>query len=255
MGNKGKVVTLEDRIPKLKEQRRQKANRRLVLYICIFFLLLLAIVYFTSPLSKIGQVNVSGNHYVEDDAIIEAGGLTAETGFWNVDRKEAASRIEQMKEIRSAEVTRQFPNHLTVHIEEYDRAAYMKKDNAFFPILENGARLSALDDGQVPVNAPILVDWPEGEKLAAMAGQLKDLPESLVHRISEIYYTPIDHFPNAITVYMNDGFEVRASIDDFAQKMKKYPEIIANIHADRGIIHMRVNVYFEKKDPSNGKKK
>ncbi len=33
---KGKVVVLEERVPKLKEQRRQRANRLLIVYIALF---------------------------------------------------------------------------------------------------------------------------------------------------------------------------------------------------------------------------
>ena len=34
---KGKVLSLEDRIPKIKEYRRRKANRRLIFLLTLFF--------------------------------------------------------------------------------------------------------------------------------------------------------------------------------------------------------------------------
>ncbi|MCD8500622.1 MAG: hypothetical protein LRY71_01750 [Bacillaceae bacterium] len=37
MMDKQKIVSLEDRIPKLKQQRKQRANRRLIIYLSTFF--------------------------------------------------------------------------------------------------------------------------------------------------------------------------------------------------------------------------
>ncbi|HET7615676.1 MAG TPA: FtsQ-type POTRA domain-containing protein [Bacillales bacterium] len=247
MGKQEKVITLEDRIPKLKEQRKQKANRRMILYISVFFFLVLVIVYFISPLSHVGKITVSGNRFVDEKTIIEAGGLSGQPGFWDTDASTVAKKIKQIKQIKTAEVDKSFPNQFSINVTEYHRVAYLKEDRHYYPILGNGSRLSALDKGDVPSGAPILVHWPKGKKLSAMAEQLQKLSMPLVHRISEIYYTPTDHFPGGITVYMNDGFEVRALIDDFSKNMEQYPKIISQIDSGaKGIIHMRVGTYFVK---------
>ena len=53
MDGKKKVVSIEDRIPKLKQQRRKKANRRLILLLLLFFIFIAFILYFQSPLSHV----------------------------------------------------------------------------------------------------------------------------------------------------------------------------------------------------------
>ncbi|MFL6560684.1 MAG: cell division protein FtsQ, partial [Bacillus sp. (in: firmicutes)] len=58
---KGKIVALEDRIPKLKEQRRRKANRRLVLLLILFFTMIVVIAYSQSPLSHVKTITIKGN--------------------------------------------------------------------------------------------------------------------------------------------------------------------------------------------------
>lgn len=247
MREKEKVITLEDRIPKLKEQRRQKANRRLILYISIFFFLILIIVYLISPLSHVGKVTINGNHYVDNKTILDASGLSSDTSFWDVDRDAVVKKVKKIKEVESVSVNKHFPNAVSIRVTEYGRVAYLKKDGRYYPILENGARLSALSRKDIPAGAPILVDWEDGKRLSSMAGELQKLPEAMVHRISEIYYTPTEHFPEAITVYMNDGFEVLGLIDDFSKKMKSYPDIVSQLDPKvRGIINMRVGTYFEK---------
>src|SRR5690625_6294094 len=77
-----KVVSIEDRIPKLKEARKKKANRRLLFYLSIFFFLISAIVYLQSPLSHIKHIKVIGNEVVGTQQIIELSGLTTKSNIW-----------------------------------------------------------------------------------------------------------------------------------------------------------------------------
>lgn len=73
---KGKLIVLEDRVPKLQEQRKQKANRRLILYLSLFFILILFIVYSQSSLSNVSNIEVQGNKHVSDKDIVKASGLS-----------------------------------------------------------------------------------------------------------------------------------------------------------------------------------
>ncbi|HET7628787.1 MAG TPA: cell division protein FtsQ/DivIB [Bacillales bacterium] len=247
MRKRNNVITLEDRIPKLKEQRKQKANRRMILYVSMFFVLVLVIVYFVSPLGHVGKIAVSGNHFVSREEILEASGLSANAGFWEMDADTIANHIEQMKQIKLAEVERRFPNRFSIKVTEYHRVAYLEANGHFYPILGNGARLSALDESEIPADAPVLAGWEEGKMLSAMAAQLTKLPMPIVRGISEIHWTPTEHFPKAITAYMNDGFVVKALIQDFADKMEQYPRIISELDPNtKGVIHMRVGTYFVK---------
>ena len=44
---------------------------------------------------------------------------------------------------------------------------------------------------------------------------------------------------------MDDGYEVRAIISTFAEKMAYYPEITAQLHAyEKGVIDMEVGTFF-----------
>lgn len=241
-----KVITMEERIPKLKEQRRQKANRRFILYISVFFILILVVVYFQSSLSTVDQIQVSGNHYVSSEEVIKAARITGESGFWDVKAPPLESKIESIGEIESATVEKQFPNDILISVQEFGRIAYLKEGIRYFPILENGYRLDPLEKNDVPVNAPLLVNWKQGEQLERIAVELSKLPEAIIHRISEIRFSPSAEFPGGIIVYMTDGFEVWATTEDFAENMKSYPSIVEELgEKQRGIIHMRVSIYFE----------
>ncbi len=246
---KRKVVVLEERVPKLKERRRQKVNRRLTAYISFFFMLILLIIYFQSPLSNVRHIEVKGNQHVSDRKVIELSGLTGRTSFWRVKAEKVERAIEHHPEVKMVTLKKIFPNTIVLYVKERRRVAYIKHKQAFFPILENGQILTKHTSETALSDAPILVDWKEGEDIQEMAGQLAKLPPYILNSISEIHYTPRSQDKYHITVYMNDGFEVSANVQNFAEKMLLYPSIVKQLNPNvKGVIHLEVSNYFKAYD-------
>lgn len=244
--DKPKVVPIEDRIPKLKMQRKQKANRRMIFYLSLFFLLILTIVYFQSDLSRVHKITVSGNVSVSDEEIRRASKITEDTNFLNVSEKEVRTNVKKIDEIASVHLHKKFFNHLVIDVTEYEKVAYLKREGRYYPILQNGAFLSPLAKDKLPVNAPIIDEWEDASLLKKMAAELKKLPESMIHRISEIHLTPTDDKKDQITLYMTDGYIVRTTVSGFAKKMKAYPSVVEKLGpGKKGIINMDVSTYFD----------
>src|SRR5690606_9286235 len=113
-------------------------------------------------------------------------------------------------------------------------------------ILENGTILSNNPTAEVPGNVPILSGFEEDHILEEMAKQLMELPSEIVNAISEIHYTPNKTHKYQINLYMNDGFEVSASILTFADKIIHYPSFITELDPDtKGIIDLEVGSFFK----------
>ena len=71
-----------------------------------------------------------------------------------------------------------------------------------------------------------------------------------LNSISEIHYTPkkTDHYH--ISLFMNDGFEVSATLRSFSEKMAHYPSIISQLDPNKkGIIDLEVGSYFKAFEP------
>ncbi|MCA1013002.1 cell division protein FtsQ/DivIB [Halobacillus halophilus] len=240
-----KVVSIEDRIPKLKQTRRKKANRRLILYLMILFLLIAIVIYLQSPLSNVGNIEVQGERHVTADEIKELANITTETNYWKVDTDSIKNNVESHKEIKSVNVNRDFPNTVQIQVEEAERIGYVQTNGEFSAILENGTKLetsSSLPGG----DAPILAGFSKQTYLEEMSKELKELPQSVTNLISEIHWEPKEDNPYQIRLYMNDGFQVFASIRNFSNKMTIYPSIVAQLEEDaEGIIHIDVGAYFE----------
>ncbi|WP_096199263.1 cell division protein FtsQ/DivIB [Bacillus sp. FJAT-45350] len=241
-----KVVTIHDRIPKLKEQRRQRANRRLIFFLSFFFLLILFVIYFQSPLSQIKNIEVNGNYHIDDKQIIKRSSIQEGTSIWNLDTTMIEERISTIDEVNRVEVQRKLPTTIIIEVEEHPRVAYLFNDGKYYPILATGRFLPELPLHQFPSDAPILKNWEQGDVVEELATELMKLPESLKNRISEIYHTPTESDEMRVTLFMNDGYEVHSTIRNFSERLAPYPSIVRELDPTvKGIVHMRMNPYFE----------
>ncbi len=243
---KGKIVALEDRIPKLKEQRRRKANRRLVLLLFLFFTMIVIVAYSQSPLSHVKTIAIQGNGVYSKAEIIQKSGITTNTNIWKVRESKVAAKLQKLSEINKVEVKIHWPNTIVIQVKEHKRIAYLKQENDYLPVMENGKILRDKKSEMIPINSPILFEFKEGAVLNEMIKGLENLPGEILNSISEIHYTPKKTDPYHISLFMNDGFEVSATLRTFSEKMVHYPSIISQLDPNKkGIIDLEVGTYFK----------
>jgi cell division protein FtsQ len=246
MNERKKVVSIEDRIPKLKQQRRKKANQRLIFLLLLFFLLIACILYFQSPLSHVQKVHITGNRIYSDEEIIVATKINSDTNIWSVDKEAVENNVNELVEIKQAEVQIALPSTVQIEVQELKRIAYFSQGNHFFPVLENGNILSDRKIEQLPLNAPILFNFIENNVLKEMIAHLEKLPEEVFNSISEIHYDPTESDEYHIFLYMNDGNSVSATIRTFSEKMVHYPSIVSQLEPNqKGVINLEVGSYFK----------
>lgn len=242
--SKKKIVSIEDRIPQLKQSRKKKANRRLVFYLTIFFLLISVIVYLQSPLSNVKQIIISGNSFVVKEEVIERSEVTDKTNIWAIDQKEIEQMLLDHPVIESADVRRKLPSTIEIKITEHDLVGYLKEDNEVRPVLGTGITLPVHIDSFA--EAPLMIGFTEENHLKNMTSELEKLPKSILSLISEIHWQSNDENKNKVVLYMNDGYVVHGTTRNFANKMEVYPSIVSQLEPDsKGIIHIGVGAYFE----------
>ncbi|MDZ5781733.1 cell division protein FtsQ/DivIB [Marinococcus luteus] len=251
--NDGKLVSLEEHHPSLKEQRRQKSRRRLFIYLAVFFVLIGLVIYFQSPLSHIRSIETSGAQFTEKQVVKEESGAQVGTNIWEMDRNVIKNNVEKLPEIQEAEVTRSWPATVNIEVTEYEKVAYTQVEGAYAPVLENGHELTDNVSSELPADAPLLQNFEKEERLEAFAAELGKLGEGVTNRISEVYFDPSENEEDNITLYMNDGLEVRSSVSEFSEYMGSYPSIARNIDASQnGVLYMMRAPYFEAAEPEEG---
>lgn len=80
--------------------------------------------------------------------------------FWSIDQSQIVHDIESHQEISDVKVERNWYNQVTIIINEFERVGYVKSNNLFKPILENG---KVLKDTELKIpkgDAPVLHGFP-----------------------------------------------------------------------------------------------
>lgn len=245
MSNKN-IVSIEDRIPKLKQARKKKANRRLIFYLLIFFFLISIIVYLQSSLSHVKTINVQGNVHSTDEEIIKLSEITTKSNIWMVNFEAVEKAIKTNSIVNEVEVNRILPWTISIELTEHNVVGYVKEERKYYPVLANGVSLKQREQDTYNGNSPMLIGFTEDEYLRRMAEELNKLPKNITNLISEIHWEPTDNNKNKIHLFMTDGYMVDGTIRNFSEKMEVYPSIVSQLEPGvDGIIHIGVGVYFE----------
>ncbi|MBM6613505.1 FtsQ-type POTRA domain-containing protein [Desemzia sp. RIT804] len=219
---------------------------RLIPLLLLFLCAILIVAYFVSPLSKIGTISVDGNSDVTDQKVINSSqlvsGLPLWDSLWN-DQDVEKAVLEDLPQVKTLELNRQGWNDILIKIVEYKIIAYSYNNNEYFPILENGKIVD--ESRKVSMgNNPIFKNFSEGKPLNYIIEQYNLLNSSVQNSVSEIEHTPSETDQYLVTVYMNDGNQVVATLPTFAEKMNYYPDMVQKIGKQNGIINLEVGGYF-----------
>lgn len=242
-----KVIDIEDRIPTLRKKRKRRTNIKFASIISLFFATLFLLLYFQSPYSDVQKITIYGAGLKDDDYYIEKSGVHIGDSMWGINSSEIEEKLQE-KWIKNVEVKRKWLTSVEIHIDEYRKVAYISENNHFYPMLENGYVFKDTSLA-VPVDAPIFSQFENKTYQKLLLEQLSKLDEEVLALISQINATPTETDPYRITLFMNDGYEVRAEISSLAEKLNYYPSIIAQIEKDggfeKGVIDIEVGSYYK----------
>jgi len=247
--------SFQKRLPKLKKQRNRKLVSQLVLIFSGFIFAILVMIYIISPFSKLQRINVVGLDNLKAREVVTASKLDIGTGIWGQffglkgftkHVQNSSSRIANVK----IKMTRF--NEFTIKIKEYAEIFYEldSKNNRYYPILNNGIRLS-LPVKEAPINLPVLKNFKANKKnIAEISRQMNKLDFKLQKVVQYVTLAPTDINRELSVLSMRDGNEVKISIEDIGDALKRYPSIASQMN-ERGVIDMEVGIFsypFSKKD-------
>lgn len=237
-----KVIDIEERIPSMREKRRRKTNKKFLFIIVVFCAALLVLLYFQSPLSKVGEIVIHGAELHDDQFYFEKSGILVGNSYWGFDTEEVENELLKIKGVSNVSVKRKWLRDVDISVSEWKTVAYVEEKGQFVLLLENSDIISS--NINYP-NVPILNNMDDLKVRKKLTSQLLKMSDDVRSLISEIIYTGTKNDPDTITVYMDDGYEVHAIIQTFAEKMDYYPEITSQLgDVEKGIIDMEVGTFF-----------
>lgn len=241
-----KSAAADKRKDKPKKPKKPFQLKRVHIYIAIiFFLVLLLGVllwYVFSSASDVKEISFEGNSLVTETELEERIGFSTGDKMFSISAGKAEDNVELLPVIEEVSVERDWPNNVTVNVNEYKAIAYINSEDLYFPVLEN----SRIQRGypSAPRNAPIIYNF-EGEEFDALVAALNEIEVDILESISEIYFRPTDNSMRRIHVFMNDGQEIVADYETFSDKMNYYIGIRQEIGEETGgIIDMEVGTSY-----------
>jgi len=239
-----KVIDIEDRIPTLKKRRKKRTNRKFIVLILLFFIVLAVLLYFQSPYSNIKKITVHGAKLANDEYYLETSTLVPGKSMWGFKVEDVEQILLKDKWVKEAHVKRNWLQGVTIEIKEWKKVAYLAGDGTYYPLLENGKRFEQTGN-DTPIDAPVFIGITGEKTINKLVEQLAQLKPEVLALISQVNTNSNDANPNAVKLYMNDGYEVRAVIQTLAEKLDYYPSIVAQIaNLEKGVIDLEVGSYY-----------
>lgn len=217
------------RLPVIREKKlKSRSNRKLLALLLFFFITLLVIIFFKSSMSRISDIDISGNRHITLQEIGQAIQIKQGDHFFAISSNTLAKRVLALNIVKSVKVRKSFPGHVAIDITEFPEVAFqIAKEGAVEIVLENGTEVKLNNSGMV-VDKPVLTGWDKKADLKRqLCGVLATIPDELLTDISEIKPDPSDAFADKIKMYTRSLFEVSTTISYFPKKIEYMRSIIA----------------------------
>ncbi|MCD9024426.1 cell division protein FtsQ/DivIB [Cohnella silvisoli] len=237
---------MTDRIPALKREEevpRTRRGRKLLRILIALFIIVLIVLFFRSPLSKISEIRITGMEYLRKEEVANALGVAPGDSFFIPSIGQLKKKVSSLKPIESVKIIKKFPGVISVEVKEYSQVAVqLTADGKVFAVLSNGLSLP-MPDGSL-LDKPILSGWkPEDPNLIALCGVLSGLPSYLLADLSEIHPDPSVSYPNRIKLFTRSRFEVVTTVEKLKDKISYISDIVQNREPGK-IIMLEADTYL-----------
>lgn len=230
------------KMPAIQHLRLRTSSIRIAVLTTVFGIILVICLYLISPLSKITEVEVTGNRELSTSAIYQATTVRPGRCIWSAflgqRYLQKQARIHN-PQVRTMTVTMTSPRTVRLTVSENSLLGMGQLKDGRYAVLSNGHL-------QVTTSAARGIQFNNftnhKRELTLLGSELGKLKPAIYHDISMITYSPTASSPHQLIMYMDDGNTVRVNLPEAGSKMKYYPSIAATMKQP-GIIDLRVGAY------------
>lgn len=221
-----------------------------------FFLCLLVFYLYNGwlllPFQMVNSIMVSGNNYIDTQAIVTSSRITDLDQYKTVKAQEKAIEKKMKEELpilESLKINRPSYKEVELKVTEYDIVALMNVNNTVRPVMANGELIMddnvEIDKGQLANQLPELLGFNQKGKIIDLTNNaLRTIPNDLLEKMKTITLSTDPAKPNTILVQMKDGNRVQAIINTFSDKIAYYNQILDQLKGKKGVINLEVGAYF-----------
>ncbi len=223
------------KVPPKPVKKRKIQYGKIAIVFCFFLgIFLLGFSLLQVPIQSI---LIEGNTYLSDQEIIDLAGIREYPSTFKNSSKAMEKKLEQNDFILSAKVEKKnWYRTVKITVLENRPLFYYQPRNKM--ILQDG---TAVEGNQ---NLPIVLNQIPEDVYQKFLEKMKDVPEDVLIRMSEIRYYPNDVDPELFYISMNDGNYVYVNIVNF-KRLYNYLNYVEGSNNKRGILHLDSGDYLE----------
>jgi cell division protein FtsQ len=183
----------------------------------------------STTLFQVEKIEVRGCERLTEKDIITIADIGPAQNLLALRTEAIASRIKKNPWVKEIEITRRFPNALTVSITEKKPVALAQRMNDLFFIDAEGSVIKKLEGGE-DTDLPVLTGFSENPALVRKSIELLNFfaaePEfPQAKDIAEINGDEVQ----GLSIFLENGLCLQLGIDEYAGKLKKFKLIIADL--------------------------
>ncbi|MGH2312443.1 cell division protein FtsQ/DivIB [Streptococcus uberis] len=248
---KEQVTKKKEKPLKVKKEisQRQKAFVKALPVLSISLFFLLGSLFFLSPYSKMKEFAVVGNKHTTLAELSEQSRIKSSDYFLKVlfsAQKYEKAIMTSNPWVKDVSLDYAFPNHFTFNVKEYKIIAYAQVQEGFQPILENGVRVSVVNQSQLPKDY-LIINLENEKAIQDLIKSLTTLPKKLVENIKSISLANSKSTADLLIIEMHDGNTVRVPQSQIEKKLPYYLKIKKHLEGT-SIVDMEVGIYSTTSD-------
>jgi cell division protein FtsQ len=190
----------------------------------------------TAPRFAVTAVEVRGASRVPAERILEASGIAHGQNLWRIDPRVVQARLEDLPEIRRADVVRELPNRVSIVVEE--RRPFTLVHAGRLHWVDEEGRVLGEESHAVAPDVPVISGLSEDELAGmrtapapraraaiALIRALLRTGSALAAEISEIDMSR----PEGPVLYTVDGVEVRLGTEEWDERLARLEGVLAQV--------------------------
>lgn len=212
---------------KLQAERRKSLIKRLGVIISISVIIILCLFYYISPKANVRSVQVIGVNELNRDAIVKTADITSKDKIIPslFKGRQYTQKLEKrFPEVQSVSVRVTNLNNLVLDIKEKPIVGYIKEDNSYRKILNNGKIGSQLISvKQINKEKPIFTGYSKSVSLIDDLDIYSKLPKSIQNEVKIM--SGRTKRPTQIILVMKDNNVIIGNTTTIIKKIKYYESI------------------------------
>lgn len=232
--------------------RNSSSKRKAFFILCSlpFIALGLVALFFLSSWNRVQTIAVKGQEVIDAKAIKQVAEVRPgmSKNYAKSLENVAARRLQNtFPEIKAVSFKLNEHNDLLITVQEQEVIGYVKKEDFFYPVMEEQQILNRSTPHQ-PDNRPLFIGFSDQEVLD-MVQQFRGLPQGLLGQIASVENVESQDYPERLACRMKDGNIVTGLQGHIGENLKYYEAVVRDLDGKTGIIDMDAGIYFTEKTP------